>query len=222
MSWSKNAIAKHFAFVEKSTVRSNGVEKYTKGRNDVPMAGDRRVTRTKAALTAALFELLGEKDFSKISITELTRRADVDRKTFYLHYQTMDEILEEFFEENINHLRETIEREGLFRGDTIDIVAFFRVLCGQVTQDKALFRRLALGGGYTYYMERTRALLREGLEDYIRRQGGHSEAELQLLGEFYAAAVMRVYLIWLRGDLDMDEAQLAETVGKAVSGALPL
>ena len=60
------------------------------------MAADRRVTRTKAALTAALFELLGEKDFSKISVTELTRRADVDRKTFYLHYQTVDEILEEF------------------------------------------------------------------------------------------------------------------------------
>lgn len=186
------------------------------------MAGDRRVVRTKAALTAALFELLGEKDFDKISITELTRRADVDRKTFYLHYQTMDEILEEFYEESLRHLREAIEREGIFRGTNIDMVAFFRVLCGQVTQDMALFRRLALGGGYTYYMERIRALLREEMGNYFRRQGGHSEAELQLLGEFYAAAVMRVYLIWLRGELDMDEAHLAETVGKAVSGALPL
>lgn len=186
------------------------------------MAGDRRVTRTKAALTAALFELLGEKDFSKISITELTRRADVDRKTFYLHYQTVDEILEEFYEESLRHLREAIEREGIFQGPNIGMVAFFRMLCDLAEKDMPLFRRLAQGGGYTYYMERIRVLLREGIEDFYRRQGVHSEAELQLLGEFYAAAVMRAYLIWLRGELDMDEAHLAETVGKAVSGALPL
>lgn len=186
------------------------------------MAADRRVTRTKAALTAALFELLGEKDFSKISVTELTRRADVDRKTFYLHYQTVDEILEEFYEESLRHLREAIDREGIFQGSNIDMVAFFRVLCGLVSKDMPLFRRLAQGGGYAYFMERIRVLLREGMEDYFRRQGGHSEAELKLLGEFYAAAVMRAYFVWLRGDLDMDETHLAEMVGKAVSGALPL
>lgn len=186
------------------------------------MAGDRRVTRTKAALTAALFELLGEKDFSKISITELTRRADVDRKTFYLHYQTVDEILEEFYEESLRHLREAIEREGVFQGANIDMVSFFRMLCDLADRDMPLFRRLAQGGGYTYYMERIRILLREGIENFYRRQGVHSEAELQLLGEFYAAAVMRAYFVWLRGDLDMDKTHLAETVGKAVSGALPL
>lgn len=186
------------------------------------MAGDRRVTRTKAALTAALFELLGEKDFSKISITELTRRADVDRKTFYLHYQTVDEILEEFYEGALHTLRETIEREGIFRAESVDMVALFKILCDLTEKDMPLFRRLAQGGGYTYYMERIRALLRGGMEDFYRRQGVHSEAELQLLGEFYAAAVMRAYFVWLRGDLDMDETHLAEMVGKAVSGALPL
>lgn len=210
------------AFVEKEAVLPNHVEKYTIERKDVHMAGDRRVVRTKAALTAALFELLGEKDFAKISITELTRRADVDRKTFYLHYQSVDEILEEFYEDALRTLRDAIDREGIFRGESIDMVAFFRVLCNLATKDMPLFRRLAQGGGYTYYMERIRALLREGIEDFYRRQGVHSEAELRLLGEFYAAAIMRVYLVWLKGEVEMDEAHLAELVGKAVSGAAPL
>lgn len=186
------------------------------------MAGDRRVTRTKAALTAALFELLGEKDFSKISITELTRRADVDRKTFYLHYQTMDEILEEFYEDALHTLRDSIQRESIFQAESIDMAAFFRVLCELAAKDMPLFRRLAQGGGYTYYMERVRTLLRDGIEDFFRRQGVHSEVELRLLGEFYAAAIMRVYLVWLKGEADMDEGHLAELVGKAVSGAAPL
>lgn len=186
------------------------------------MAGDRRVARTKAALTAALFELLAEKDFAKISITELARRADVDRKTFYLHYQSVDELLEEFYEERLRGLREALEREGVFRGNNLDMVGFFRVLCGQVAEDMTLFRRLAQGTGYTYYMERVRALLRTAIENYYRARGGQSEAELRLLGEFYAAAIMRTYLVWVKGELDMDETALAETVGKAVSGVLPL
>lgn len=186
------------------------------------MAADRRVTRTKAALTAALFELLGEKDFSKISITELTRRADVDRKTFYLHYQTIDEILEEFYEDALRTLHEAVEREGIFQAESIDMVAFFRVLCDLANKDMPLFRRLAQGGGYTYFIERIRALLREGMEDYFRRRGGYSETELRLLGEFYAAAIMRVYFLWLKGEVDMDEAHLAELVGQLVSGAVSL
>ncbi len=186
------------------------------------MAGDRRVARTKAALTAALFELLAEKDFAKISITELARRADVDRKTFYLHYQSVDEILEEFYEERLRGLREALEREGVLRESSIDIVGFFRVLCGQVAENMPLFRRLAQGTGYTYYIERIRALLKTAIENYYRVRGGQSEAELRLLGEFYAAAIMRVYLVWVKGEVDMDEAALAAAVGKAVSGALPL
>ncbi|MFG6374217.1 MAG: TetR/AcrR family transcriptional regulator [Oscillospiraceae bacterium] len=186
------------------------------------MAADRRVTRTKAALTAALFELLGEKDFSKISVTELTRRADVDRKTFYLHYQTVDEILEEFYEDSLRALRESIDREGIFRTESVDMTAFFRVLCELANRDMPLFRRLARGGGYTYYMERVRTLLRDGIENFYRGQGVHSEPELRLLGEFYAAAIMRVYLIWLKGEADMDEARLAELMGKAAGGAASL
>lgn len=222
MSFNKNAITNAVAFVEKSTAPWKRVEKYTKERKDVHMAGDRRVVRTKAALTAALFELLGEKEFSKISITELTRRADVDRKTFYLHYQTVDEILEEFYEDALHTLRASIDHGRIFQGESIDMVAFFRVLCDLAAKDMPLFRRLAQGGGYTYYMERIRALLRDGIENFYRRQGVHSEPELRLLGEFYAAAIMRVYLVWLKGEVDMDEAHLAELVGKAVSGAVPL
>ena len=49
--------------------------------------GDRRVRRTKAMLRAALTELLKTKPVNEISVTELTRLADVNRGTFYSHYK---------------------------------------------------------------------------------------------------------------------------------------
>lgn len=48
---------------------------------------DRRTRRTREALLHALLSLLREKPLSSISVTELTNMADVNRATFYTHYQ---------------------------------------------------------------------------------------------------------------------------------------
>lgn len=64
---------------------------------------DRRVRKTKARLREALVELLREKRVEEITVTGLTRRADVNRGTFYCHYrdvhQMVEQLEEELFEE---------------------------------------------------------------------------------------------------------------------------
>ena len=57
------------------------------------MKQDKRTKRTRAWLLETLLELVGEKDYSEISITELTEKADVARQTFYRNYSSKDEIL---------------------------------------------------------------------------------------------------------------------------------
>lgn len=50
---------------------------------------------TAQAMDEALMSLLAEKDFESITITELCEKAHVNRSTFYLHYDSMAELLEE-------------------------------------------------------------------------------------------------------------------------------
>jgi AcrR family transcriptional regulator len=67
---------------------------------------DRRIIRTKRMIRDALSELIGEKGFDGITVTDLTIKADINRGTFYLHYrdkydlleQSEDEIIKEFYE----------------------------------------------------------------------------------------------------------------------------
>ncbi|MBN2503570.1 MAG: TetR/AcrR family transcriptional regulator [Anaerolineales bacterium] len=54
---------------------------------------DPRVRRTRAALQKALIGLMSEKDYQKISISEIADRAGLARPTFYLHYSSKDELL---------------------------------------------------------------------------------------------------------------------------------
>jgi AcrR family transcriptional regulator len=51
------------------------------------MSGNRRVTRTRDTLGAALVALIQEKPFDQITVQDVLDRAHVSRSTFYAHYR---------------------------------------------------------------------------------------------------------------------------------------
>jgi len=54
--------------------------------------------KTAARMDEALLELLEQKDFSYITVKEICEKAGVNRSTFYLHYETIDDLLSESLE----------------------------------------------------------------------------------------------------------------------------
>ncbi len=53
---------------------------------------------TAVRMDEAFLELLTEKDFEYITVKEICEKACVNRSTFYLHYETMGDLLDESFE----------------------------------------------------------------------------------------------------------------------------
>jgi AcrR family transcriptional regulator len=53
---------------------------------------DRRVQRTRELLQKALIELISERGYDAITIQDIVDRANVGRTTFYLHYNSKDEL----------------------------------------------------------------------------------------------------------------------------------
>lgn len=55
---------------------------------------DRRVRRTDEALMRALIELILERGFESITVSEIAERADVGRSTFYAHFADEEDLLQ--------------------------------------------------------------------------------------------------------------------------------
>lgn len=68
---------------------------------------DRRVRRTRHAMHRALIELMMERPYDRITVSDVIARADVGRSTFYAHYRDKDDLLVVSCGE---HLREEIAR----------------------------------------------------------------------------------------------------------------
>ncbi len=70
---------------------------------------DLRVIKTKQALHNALMTLLSEKPLENISIAEICRVANINRGTFYLHYEQKEGLFEEYFQEIMEDLYNSYE-----------------------------------------------------------------------------------------------------------------
>jgi AcrR family transcriptional regulator len=80
---------------------------------------DMRAQRSRRWLYDALLQLMQEKPFREIQITEIADRAQVARPTFYLHYSSKEELLlsqvDVVFAEFLNELSITISEENYDR-----------------------------------------------------------------------------------------------------------
>lgn len=71
---------------------------------------DRRVRRTKALLLQGLMQLMETKDVKDISVKELSDLADINRGTFYLHYNDVYDLLAQIEDELFVEFHDIIDR----------------------------------------------------------------------------------------------------------------
>ncbi|MBQ1891706.1 MAG: TetR/AcrR family transcriptional regulator, partial [Firmicutes bacterium] len=70
---------------------------------------DRRVIKTKRAIKKAFFALLVEKDLNDISVTDISRIAEINRKTFYNYYTGVFQLVDELENEILSKLDATLK-----------------------------------------------------------------------------------------------------------------
>ena len=85
---------------------------------------------TAQYMNEALLELLNKKEYEYISVKELCNKAGVNRSTFYLHYENMDDLLNETIENITNKLvsyydingKEFIEKISTCKIEELDLI----------------------------------------------------------------------------------------------------
>lgn len=60
---------------------------------------DRRTRYTRQLIRDTLLELMQEKGFQRATVTELCKRAELNRGTFYLHYLDLNDVLDDILTE---------------------------------------------------------------------------------------------------------------------------
>ncbi|WP_146151071.1 TetR/AcrR family transcriptional regulator [Allosphingosinicella deserti] len=103
---------------------------------------DARIGKTRAALAAAMLELIAERDFSAITVADIVAKADVGYATFFRHYQDKEGLLFDAADRLIDELLPTM-LPALRDEDTRSASI---ALCRFINDRKAICRALFAGG----------------------------------------------------------------------------
>lgn len=135
------------------------------------MKQDRRINKTKKAAHSAFITLLGDHSFEEITITDICRIADINRKTFYNHYTGIYQLMEEI--ENL-------------------IVREFEQLLNQYNIDTVLNKP-------QIFFDALNNVIRDKYEDYFRLVS--SNYSTGLVTKIIAALKMRIKEFMVEADL---------------------
>lgn len=166
---------------------------------------DLRVRRTIRSIRTAFDELILEKRFDEISITELAERAEINRKTFYLHYLSLDDLLKERQDEIVEKFLEYVESETKDLDVTGCVKKFYHYLseCGEVEQ------KLLCSSDYGFFYENvTNAMLES--PSFTRF---YEVTEHPYVVRAYCVAISTIFRAWLLNGRDIDLDELVEYTG---------
>lgn len=114
------------------------------------MKSDRRVRYTRMVLKQALLSLMLERPITRITVTEICERAEVNRATFYAHYADPYDLLARIENELFESIRRSIAG-GLSSGSLRRILTD---ICSSIRENGALCRVIFSEYGDREFLER--------------------------------------------------------------------
>ncbi len=176
---------------------------------------DKRVIRTKKAIKAALFRIMEEKDISSISISELTREANVNRRTFYTHYHSITDILEEIegdLVEALGRLVEGIDRKTP-RQSAYDL---FIGLNSLITVEFSYYFQLVRVDMRSMLMSRLKSVIKGMTDTLLEQLCKRHGANAAVISPFIVGGFFNMYLEWHNHPEGCPIEQAAELAGRLV------
>ena len=176
---------------------------------------DLRVIKTKQVISKSFGELLTIKNFNDITITDICNKAQVNRSTFYLHFDDKEQLLMQSIYDvmfNIN-----IQTVNLCKTDTIE--EYYKTIGSLtfkiLTENKLNLRKLFDHNEINLIFEPAQSYLSFNINRHIKniKKTGHGiDLPSSLIAEFYSGGIISLAKWWIFTDTVVPEDKLRDLI----------
>lgn len=179
---------------------------------------DRRVVKTQREIKDAFFTLLEKHNFEQITVRQITELANINRGTFYLHYEDKYDLLEQYeqaiFQQMFQIFRratDNIEVEYLNRYKLEDLSPLVEVL--GIFKEEQQNLKLILGpNGDPLFKEKIRNLFVNNIMNYLTSQNKLEQMNypIEYVLTYISNAHLGVIVYWLNEGTKLEEKEIAK------------
>lgn len=170
---------------------------------------DRRVQRTRELLQRTLIQLIREKGYDAVTIQNITDRANLGRTTFYLHYQTKDDLLLGHFEDFATdlNLNDLTPEQVLGAEPTPSLASFLN----QLANAQTIYRAFTAGKDAKILVRGIREQMTRNLCKSLNRAFPESRPTMPLdvLAQYIVGAQLSLIDWWMSNRTEYDANQIA-------------
>ena len=161
---------------------------------------DLRVTKTKEAIKTALFDLIEENGFDTITVKEFTIKAQINRGTFYLHYENIEDLVDEYYNDFISKLyalfkmeEEDLRKEAGWYYPVVESVSPLMVSVFKFIKENCkLFKFLWLTQENRYYKRKLKFIVKDVL--FYNDNALINKDDLLVPESYYTAYVISAFM----------------------------
>lgn len=172
---------------------------------------DRRIRITKLAIKESLIELMQGNPISKISVKMICEAADINRSTFYAHFQDQYDLLDKMQQEIILDIKDHIYALS-FVGQTDNSISVLTQILDYVKDNAPLFKVLLSGNGDVSFQNE---LMYLGQQKMIAEINNEKRLDSRIMKyvEIYAmSGVVSIVYKWLVDGCIDETEKLAEMI----------
>ena len=165
---------------------------------------DRRSQRTRRLLSEALVQLIREKDYNTITVSDIVERANVGRSTLYAHYRDKDDL----FLAQVDHVIEFLSQDTPNRRELpfFPSLGLFR----HVGEQYELYKALVWTPGIDLMIKHMQNSLSERVEHGLAKSGIELDVPIPVLANFITGSFLALLKWWVENKMiyspeEMDE-----------------
>lgn len=161
-------------------------------------------------------ELIAEKkSIDKITVNELAERADITKTTFYYHYEDIYAVAEEFENELIDELNDTIEK--ISKDNPSDYSEYIRKILAFVKENEKNYRLAANASEMALFTDKLKNIFSKRMVVEASSWGFSSDYEKRAVQVYFlGSACVDTMVRYLKGDL----CDSLDTVGDVIIEAI--
>ena len=173
---------------------------------------------TKDLIKKEFMNLLDKKTLNKITVTELAKKCDIERKTFYYHYENLEQLIKEIFESELDVVIEEFN-ENLSWEDSFILAAKF------ILENKKAIRHIYYSDYKANVEKYVYSMAGEVIIKYVKHISKDTRAkdiDINLISYFYQCALSTALIQWIATDMKTDPVLVTNRIGKLMDGNILL